>query len=101
MSDVFDALAHPVRREILALLRERAMSAGELADEFDLAKPTLSGHFAVLKAADLVRTERKGTSIIYRLNKSVVEEAAAALMDLAGVGRPKGEASSRWKIAHR
>jgi DNA-binding transcriptional ArsR family regulator len=85
MSDVFDALAHPVRRKVLKLLRKRAMSAGELADKFDLAKPTLSGHFAVLKAADLVRTERQGTTILYRLNMSVLEEAAASLMDLAGV----------------
>jgi DNA-binding transcriptional ArsR family regulator len=85
MSDVFDALAHPVRRKVLKLLRKRAMSAGELAEKFDLAKPTLSGHFAVLKAADLVRTERQGTTILYRLNMSVLEEAAASLMDLAGV----------------
>lgn len=85
MSDVFDALAHPVRRKILKLLRKGAMSAGDLAAEFDLAKPTLSGHFAVLKAADLVTTERKGTTILYRLNLSVLEEAAAAMMDLAGV----------------
>lgn len=85
MSDVFDALAHPVRRKVLKLLRKRAMSAGDLADEFDLAKPTLSGHFAVLKAADLVTTERQGTTILYRVNMSVLEEATAALMDLAGV----------------
>ncbi|MEJ1969275.1 MAG: autorepressor SdpR family transcription factor [Rhizomicrobium sp.] len=84
MSDVFDALAHPARRKILKLLRKRAMSAGELADRFDLAKPTLSGHFAVLKAANLVTTERRGTTIIYRLNMSVLEETAAALMELAG-----------------
>ena len=84
MSDVFDALAHPVRRKILALLRKRPLSAGEIAERFDLAKPTLSGHFAVLKAADLVSTERKGTSIIYHLNMSVLEEALAALMDIAG-----------------
>ena len=95
MSDVFDALAHPVRRKILKLLRERPLSAGELAERFDLAKPTLSGHFAVLKAADLVRTERKGTSIIYRLNMSVLEEAMAALMSIAGAGaqEPEGEAT--------
>jgi len=86
MSDVFDALAHPVRRKVLKLLRKRAMSAGELAEKFDLAKPTLSGHFAVLKAADLVHTERQGTSIIYHVNLSVLEEAAARLMDLAGLG---------------
>ena len=85
MSDVFDALAHPVRRKVLKLLRKRAMSAGDLADQFDLAKPTLSGHFAVLKAADLVTTERQGTTILYRVNMSVLEEATAALMDLAGV----------------
>lgn len=94
MRDVFDALAHPVRRKILGLLRNRPMSAGELADQFDLAKPTLSGHFAVLKAADLVSTERQGTTIIYRLNMSVLEEALAALMDIAGTRRkrtPPGE----------
>lgn len=89
MSDVFDALAHPVRRKVLKLLRRRAMSAGDIADEFDLAKPTLSGHFTVLKSADLVTTERQGTTILYRLNMSVLEEATAALMDLAGMDREK------------
>jgi ArsR family transcriptional regulator, arsenate/arsenite/antimonite-responsive transcriptional repressor len=84
MSDVFDALAHPVRRKILHLLRRRPMSAGEIAERFDLAKPTLSGHFAVLKSAELVTAERQGTSIIYRLNMSMLEEAMAALMDIAG-----------------
>ena len=80
MQPVFEALAHPVRREILRLLRKRAMSAGELAEHFTIAKATLSGHFAVLKAADLVTTDRQGTTIIYRLNLSVMEEALAALM---------------------
>lgn len=91
MSDVFDALAHPVRRKILKLLRTGPLSAGDLAERFDLAKPTLSGHFAVLKAADLVATERKGTSIIYRLNMSVLEEAMAALMSIAGTQAPEPE----------
>ncbi len=92
MSDVFDALAHPVRRKILKLLRRRAMSAGEIADKIDIPKPTLSGHFAVLKAADLVGTERQGTTIIYRLNMSVLEEALAAMMDIAGTrGAISGE----------
>ncbi len=59
------------------MLRKRAMSAGEIAERFDLAKPTLSGHFAVLKAADLVSTERQGTTIIYHVKMSVLEEAAA------------------------
>lgn len=85
MQTVFEALAHPVRREILRLLRERAMSAGELAEHFPIAKATLSGHFTVLKTADLVTTERQGTTIIYRLNLSVMEEALAAFMSIAGV----------------
>ncbi|HEX4292748.1 MAG TPA: autorepressor SdpR family transcription factor [Rhizomicrobium sp.] len=91
MSDVFDALAHPVRRKILKLLRNGPLSAGDLAQRFDLAKPTLSGHFAVLRTADLVSSERKGTSIIYRLNMSVLEEAVAALMSIAGTEAPEPE----------
>lgn len=63
------------------------MSAGDLASHFDLAKPTLSGHFNVLKAADLISAERRGTTLLYRLNASVMEEAIAALMELAGTGR--------------
>ena len=85
MNKVFEALAHPVRREILRLLRKKAMSAGELAEHFSIAKPTLSGHFSVLKNADLVTTERNGTTIIYRLNMSVMEEALAAFAALAGL----------------
>jgi ArsR family transcriptional regulator len=85
MNEVFEALAHPVRREILKLLRKRPMSAGELAEHFTIAKPTLSGHFTVLKNADLVTTERQGTTIIYQLNMSVMEDALAAFMALAGM----------------
>jgi len=84
MNEVFEALAHPIRREILKLLRKRPMSAGELAEHFTIAKPTLSGHFSVLKNADLVTTERQGTTIIYQVNMSVMEEALAAFMALAG-----------------
>ncbi len=99
MSEVYKALADPTRRRILELLREREMSAGEIAEHFRLAKPTLSGHFAVLRAAGLVSTERTGTSIIYRLNISVLEEALMTLMDSFGLLRqraprlsPKGKA---------
>jgi DNA-binding transcriptional ArsR family regulator len=90
MNEVFEALAHPVRRDILKLLRKRPMSAGDIAAHFTIAKPTLSGHFAVLKSADLVTTERQGTTIIYQLNTSVMEDTLAAFMALAGVkGREK------------
>ncbi|HEY2068179.1 MAG TPA: autorepressor SdpR family transcription factor [Rhizomicrobium sp.] len=104
MSDAFDALAHPVRRKILKLLRKQAMSAGELAEQFDLAKPTLSGHFAVLKQTDLVRTERKGTTIIYHLNMSVLEEVMATLLDITEdrrTKRAKQEGQKRWAVTRR
>ena len=81
MSLVFKALADPTRRRILELLREREMTAGELAEHFALAKPTLSGHFAVLREAGLLDAQKAGTTITYRLNLSVLEEAMMALMD--------------------
>jgi ArsR family transcriptional regulator len=81
MSEVYKALADRTRRRVLELLREREMSAGEIAEHFKLAKPTLSGHFAVLREAGLVTPEKTGTTIIYRLNVSVLEEALMALMD--------------------
>ena len=82
---VYRALADPTRRRILALLRERPMTAGELAAQFDLAWPTMSGHFAVLREADLVQTDRVGSTITYRLNQTVLQEALMALMDAFGV----------------
>jgi ArsR family transcriptional regulator len=84
---VFRALADPHRRKILKLLGKKSMTAGEIAEHFQLAKSTLSGHFGVLKSADLIQEERRGTSIIYSLNLSVVEETLAGLMDLLNTGR--------------
>jgi ArsR family transcriptional regulator len=81
MSEIYKALADPTRRRILELLREREMSAGEIAEHFEISKPTLSGHFNVLRAADLVETERNGATIIYRLNITVLEEGLMALFD--------------------
>ena len=80
INDVFEALSHPVRRKILALLRKAPMSAGEFAEHFDIAKPTLSVHFAKLKDADLVSVERRGTSLIYHLNMSILEEALSGFL---------------------
>lgn len=88
MDKVFKALSDPTRRRILQLLREREMTAGELAECFDLAKPTLSGHFSVLREADLVASDRSGTTITYRLNVSVLEEALLGFADLVGIGQP-------------
>jgi DNA-binding transcriptional ArsR family regulator len=89
VSEVYRALADPTRRRILQLLREREMTAGEIAEHFALAKPTLSGHFAVLREARLVAPEKSGTTITYRLNVSVLEEALLALMDGFKLGQPK------------
>jgi ArsR family transcriptional regulator len=84
---VFRALADPTRREILALLRTAPQTAGEIADRFPQSRSTLSGHFNVLKTANLVLTERRGQTIIYRLNLSVFEETTAALLRLFGGDR--------------
>jgi DNA-binding transcriptional ArsR family regulator len=86
---VWQALADPTRREILRLLRRKDMTAGDLAERFDLAKSTLSGHFNVLKAAGLVVAEKQGTSVVYSLNEAAWEEALRAAMNLFEVGRPK------------
>lgn len=79
--NVYKALADPTRRRVLELLRERDMSAGELADHFDSTRPTLSRHFSVLREADLIQGERQGASIIYSLNVSVLEEALLEMMN--------------------
>jgi DNA-binding transcriptional ArsR family regulator len=88
MTDVFQALAHPVRRAVLKKLRSGPMTAGELADEFSVSKPTMSRHFATLKDADLIQAERLGTTIRYRLNVSVAQEAMSALLNVLGTERP-------------
>ncbi len=97
MSLVFKALADPTRRRILELLREREMTAGELAEHFSLAKPTLSGHFAVLREAGLVEAQKAGASLIYRLNVSVLEEALMTLMQglRIGAARPAHETTAK------
>ncbi|HEY4030515.1 MAG TPA: autorepressor SdpR family transcription factor [Caulobacteraceae bacterium] len=99
MSSVYKALADPTRRRILELLREREMSAGEIADHFTLAKPTLSGHFAVLKAGDLVDAEKSGAMVIYRLNLSVLEEALMSLIDVFQLRRDAPAPAGREKLA--
>jgi ArsR family transcriptional regulator, arsenate/arsenite/antimonite-responsive transcriptional repressor len=81
-NEVFRALADPTRREILRLLRRGEMSAGELAEHFDMTKPSMSHHFNLLKQADLVTTRRDGQQIIYALNTTVMQDLAVVLWDL-------------------
>ena len=87
--DVFVALAHPVRRKVLAMLRKGPLCSGDIATEFDVAWPTMTGHLKTLKEAGLVTAERQGTSIVYRLNASILEETAAALLDLGSAIKRK------------
>lgn len=89
MNDAFKALSDPTRRSILQMLKERDMSAGEIADRFDISKPSISHHLSILKQAKLVLDERQGQSIIYSLNLSVMQEAMGWFLGL--IGTHKGE----------
>jgi DNA-binding transcriptional ArsR family regulator len=85
MSSVFKALADPTRRQVLALLRAKPMSAGDLADHFEVSKPTMSAHFTVLREAGLIEASKHGKSIIYHLKMSVLEEALMGLAQTVGL----------------
>jgi DNA-binding transcriptional ArsR family regulator len=85
VSTVFKALADPTRRQVLQLLRHGPRSAGELADHFPVSKPTMSAHFAVLREAGLIDSDKQGKAIIYRLKMSVLEEALMEFSALLGL----------------
>jgi len=85
MSQVFKALADPTRRRVLQLLQKGPMGAGELAEHFDVTKPTMSAHFAVLVSANLIQAEKQGRSITYRLKMSVLEEALLGFAQAFGL----------------
>ncbi|WP_230482727.1 ArsR/SmtB family transcription factor [Sphingomonas sp. Leaf21] len=91
MDPVFEALAHPTRRRILEMLRGGGLSAGAIADAFDVSRPTMSAHFAKLKAAGLIRAEQQGTTILYTLNLSVLEQVVMGFMTRLGVGEDVAE----------
>lgn len=78
------ALSDPIRREILRLLKNGRMSAGEITDHFPVTAASISRHLSVLKDADLVRDQRRGQFIYYELNASVLEEIMLYITDLKG-----------------
>lgn len=80
----FKALADPTRRAILGLLRNGEKTAGELAEHFDMTKPSMSHHFAVLKEADLISSRREAQQIWYGLNTTVMQDVMAWVMHLIG-----------------
>ncbi len=86
MNAVFKALADPTRRKVLELLRQQPMTAGELSEHFPVSRPTMSAHFSVLREADLIESRKIGTSIIYQLKLSVLEEALLGFAQLFGIG---------------
>ena len=80
------ALADPIRREIMNMLKDGRMSAGEITDRFDVTGASISRHLSVLKNADLIRDTREGKYIYYDLNASVLEEIMLWITDLKGEG---------------
>lgn len=74
LNNAFKALSDPTRRKILDLLKERDLTAGEIADQFQMTKPSISHHLSLLKQADLVWDERQGQHIYYSLNTTVFQD---------------------------
>ena len=84
LQNTMKALADPIRREILNLLKQGRMSAGEIVEHFDVTGASISRHLSVLKEADLIRDTREGKFIYYDLNASVLEEILLWITDLKG-----------------
>lgn len=82
MGDGFKALADPTRRRILELLAQNELTAGEIAAQFDMTKPSVSHHLAILKSAGLVQDERRGQNIVYNVNMTVFQELLKWFYDL-------------------
>lgn len=84
MQDTLQALADPTRREILNLLKQSRMSAGEISNHFSISGAAVSRHLSVLMEADLIRDEREGKYIYYELNATVLEEILLWISELKG-----------------
>jgi ArsR family transcriptional regulator len=82
MNTIFKALNDETRREILELLRQKEMSAGDIADKFNISKPSISHHLDILKQADLVTSEKQGQFVIYSLNTTIVDDILKWLITL-------------------
>ena len=84
LQNTLKALADPIRREILNMLKGGRMAAGDICDKFDVTGASISRHLSVLKEADLVRDKREGQFIFYELNASVLEETLLWISSLKG-----------------
>lgn len=81
MNNIFKALSDPTRRKILELLKDRSLNAGEIADYFNITKPSISHHLQILKNSKLVIDERQGQNIVYSLNSTVFQEVIKWFFD--------------------
>ena len=80
MKDIFKALNDDTRREILELLKKEDLTAGEIADNFNISKPSISHHLDILQRADLITSEKKGQFIHYSLNTTILDDVFAWLL---------------------
>ena len=87
MGDVWKALADPTRRKILSLLKDKDMNAGEIANEFNMTKPSISNHLNILKQGDLVDAEKVGQNVNYSLKTSVLQDVLKLISDLSSRGK--------------
>ena len=90
IQDTLKALADPIRRKILNLLKNGRLSAGEICEHFSVTGASISRHLAILKEADLIRNKREGKFIYYELNTSVLEDVMLWIIDLKGVSDDEG-----------
>lgn len=86
MNDLFKALSDPSRRKIIQLLKEGNLTAGEIADHFDMSKPSISHHLNLLKQANLVLSQKQGQNVIYSLNTTTLQDALSFFFDLINKG---------------
>lgn len=84
VGNVFKAISDPTRREILKLLNDKDLSAGEIAEHFDISKPALTKHLNILREAELVSSEKQGNFVIYSINVTVLQQALSGFMAIFG-----------------
>jgi ArsR family transcriptional regulator, repressor of sdpIR and other operons len=101
IANAYRALGDPTRREILRLLRDGDLAAGELAGRFDMSWPSVSRHLKVLEGAGLVSSARHGNSIVYSLQTSVLEDIATEVADMARVGQRPEPARGKTSAQRR
>jgi DNA-binding transcriptional ArsR family regulator len=89
MNSLFKALADPTRRQIIEMLREKDMTAGDIADQFDMSKPSISHHLDLLKQADVVTTVKEGQFIRYSLNTTVFDDMVQWVVTMAADRKTK------------